>query len=170
MPNEPTDASLETLDAAALLRLHARLGETLRERGIVRTSNNPTGDYGEYLFSKAFGWELARNSKASIDAMDSDGTTYQIKSRRLTTGFHKSRQLGGIRNLTEGRFDFLAVVLFDRNYAVDGAFIMPHALLSGISRFSRHTNASIIRLKEVHWGMEGVRNVTEKLRAASLQA
>ena len=49
----------------------------------------------EYLFCKAFGWKQADNSQANVDAIGSDGTRYQIKSRRLTR-FNKSRQLSAI--------------------------------------------------------------------------
>lgn len=155
------------LDAAALLRLHARVSSLLRDRGVVRSANNPTGDYGEYLFAKAFGWKLAGNSNASYDAEDAGGIRYQIKSRRMTTGFHQSRQLGGIRDLDKRGFDVLAVALFDVNYDVEGAFLMPHSLIAPIARFSSHTNSSVVRLKEAHWRLDGVRVVTDELRAAA---
>jgi hypothetical protein len=70
---------------SALLELHGDLLAELRRREIVRSANNPTGDYGELLFSRAFGWTLNGNSSADADAIDADGLRYQIKCRRLAT-------------------------------------------------------------------------------------
>src|SRR5580693_5542284 len=76
---------LRNLTPTELLKLHARVSEELRERGIVRSSNNPTGDLAEYLFCRAFGWTQAGNSHPNADATGTDGKTlYQIKGRRCT--------------------------------------------------------------------------------------
>lgn len=48
-------SSLTELHLTELLQLHAAIGEQLRTIGVLRSSNNPTGDLAEYLFSKAFG-------------------------------------------------------------------------------------------------------------------
>lgn len=61
--------NLSDLTPAQLLALHAKLGDELRDRGITRSSNNPTGDLAEYLFCKAFGWTQAGNSHANVDAV-----------------------------------------------------------------------------------------------------
>jgi hypothetical protein len=74
-----TTIAIDTLSVAELLALHAAIGQQLRERGIVRSANNPTGDLAEFLFCRAFGWEQASNSKRGYDAKGHDGTLYQIK-------------------------------------------------------------------------------------------
>ena len=89
---------LSKLKSSELLALHADLSDELRQRKLVRTSNNPVGDYAEYLFCKAFDWEQAPNSQRSYDATDIKGTRYQIKSRRLTQ-HNTSRQLSALRDL-----------------------------------------------------------------------
>ena len=94
------------LTPTELLALHAEVAEELRERGVVRSSNNPTGDLAEYLFCRAFDWAQADNSHPSADATGEDGTLYQIKGRRWTR-HNKSRQLGALRGLSNGGFDFL---------------------------------------------------------------
>lgn len=150
-----------------LLQLHAEIGTVLRDRNVVRSANNPTGDYGEYLFAKAFGWSLASNSTAKFDAVDRAGKTYQIKARRMTRGTHISRQLGVLRNLPDGGFDFLAAVLLRENYEVERGLIMPHSAIEPISRFSKHQNGWILRLDDAHWEVEGVLDVTHALREAA---
>jgi hypothetical protein len=48
--------------------LYASVLRTLRDRGVVRTGNNPAGDYAELLVCKAFGLEGQRNSNQGFDA------------------------------------------------------------------------------------------------------
>lgn len=88
---------VSALSPKELLALHSSVGEELRERGITRSANNPTGDLAEYLFCKAFGWTHATNSSVHIDAIDAQGLRYQIKARRQTP-HNNSRQLSGFRN------------------------------------------------------------------------
>jgi hypothetical protein len=61
--------NLARLSPKDLLQLHARIGEELRARGIIRSANNPTGDLAEHLFCKAFGWKQSGNSNPNIDAI-----------------------------------------------------------------------------------------------------
>jgi hypothetical protein len=110
-----------------LLALHARLADQLRARGITRSANNPTGDLAEYLFCKAFGWKQAGKSNANVDAIGSDGTRYQIKGRRITR-YNHSRQLSAIRDLGGGNFNFIAAVLFNEDYTVMRAALIPHSI------------------------------------------
>lgn len=116
--------NLAGLSPSALLALHAQVADELRSRGITRSSNNPTGDLAEYLFCKSFGWTQSGNSNRSIDAVDSGGVRYQIKGRRITR-FNNSRQLSAIRDLAGAHFDFLAGILFNEDYTVMKAAIIP---------------------------------------------
>lgn len=67
------EMDMSGLTPPELLVLHAKVADEFRERGVTRSSNNPTGDLAEYLFCRAFGWDRAGNSKASIDAVGADG-------------------------------------------------------------------------------------------------
>jgi hypothetical protein len=119
---------LTATPVSALLELHADVLTELRRRAIVRSANNPTGDYGELLFSRAFGWMLSANSSADADAVDAQGTRYQIKCRRLATP-QGSRQLGFIRRLPERPFDQLAAVLLDNRFRVLRAAVIPYEIV-----------------------------------------
>src|SRR5271156_1368529 len=101
---------LRTFTPPQLLLLHSKVADELRERGITRSANNPTGDLAEYLFCEAFAWKQAGNSQANVDAIGRDGLRYQIKGRRMTR-FNNSRQLSAIRDMAGSHFDFLAGVL-----------------------------------------------------------
>jgi hypothetical protein len=159
---------LSALRTSELLQLHADIASELRKRDVIRSANNPTGDYAERLFSLAFGWTLVSNSNAAYDAVDRDGLRYQIKCRRMTRSESKSRQLGTLRRLPEASFDVLAVALLRENYEVERAMLMPHANIEPISKFSAHVNGWIFRLQDSHWELDGVVDVTDKLRLTAL--
>ena len=156
---------VEELSPAELLLLHGRIAEELRRRGITRTSNNPTGDLAEFLFCKAFGWHQHHNSKANIDAVDDAGQRSQIKGRRVTR-HNGSRQLSAIRELESGHFDFLAGVVFDEDYTVLRAAIVPRELVTARATFVKRTNSHKFVLRDDVWDAPGVQDVTAQMQAA----
>ena len=130
-------------------------------------ANQPLGDYAELLFARAFEWRLENNSSSGHDATDSaTGLRYQIKSRRITV-HNGSRQLSFLRRLPERTFDFLAGVLFNADYSILRAAIVPHALLEPRCRFSKHANGWLFKLDESVWSLPDVRDVTNELKAAA---
>ena len=87
--------NLSVMSEARLLRLHASIIDELKAQGVVRTGNNPIGDYTEWLVAETLDLELTDNCAAGYDATDSNGKRYQIKGRRITPE-NNSRQLGAI--------------------------------------------------------------------------
>jgi hypothetical protein len=155
---------LTRLTPRQLLVLHSRVADELRERKITRTSNNPTGELAEYLFCKAFGWEQADNSQANFDALEiSSGVRYQIKGRRITR-FNKSRQLSALRDLAGSHFDYIAGVLFNEDYTVLRAALIPHAVALERATYVQHTNSHRFILRDDIWNVGNVRDVTKELR------
>ncbi|MEM6890348.1 MAG: hypothetical protein AAF636_19775 [Pseudomonadota bacterium] len=162
---DPPDFDLSGLAVPDLLSLHAKIGEALREQGVVRSANNPTGDLAEFLFCQAFGWEQAPNSERGFDATSADGTRYQIKGRRIHRR-NKSRQLSAIRDLPGRHFDVLAGVLFDDNFYVTRAALIPFDVVEGRATYVAHTNSSKFMLRDEIWNEPGVKDVTVEIRAA----
>jgi hypothetical protein len=155
--------NLSDLTPQQLLTLHSEVADELRARGVTRSSNNPTGDLAEYLFCKAFGWKQAGNSQANVDAIDPNETRYQIKGRRITR-FNKSRQLSAIRDMAGSRFDFLAGVLFNEDFTVRRAALIPHAVALERATYVEHTNSHRFLLRDSIWEADGVRDATMELR------
>ena len=149
-----------------LLILYSQIMDELRTREVVRTSNSPVGDFAELLFAKAFGWRLEGNSAAGHDATDAQGVRYQIKARRLTAA-NGSRQLSAIRRLNDHTFDYLAAVLFDANFKVLRAIVIPHGLVVSRARRTEHTNSWLFMLEDRVWLLPGVRDVTAELAVAA---
>ena len=129
-----------------LLQLHSAIINELKRRGVVRTRNNPVGDYTEWLVAKALNLELAGNSAAGYDGLDSVGTRFQIKGRR-TTPDNPSRQLSAIRNLDAMEFDYLVAVVFDQHYDIMDAVLVPHEVVTEYATYRKHVNAHILHLR-----------------------
>lgn len=129
-----------------LLRLHAAIIDELKNREVVRTKNNPVGDYTEWLVLRALNLTLANNSASGYDGIDEKGIRYQIKGRRITAE-NKSRQLSAIRKLNEKGFDYLVGVVFDQQYSVIDAVIVPHEVVGEYASYRAHVNAHILHLR-----------------------
>lgn len=145
-----------------LLKLHVGILDELRDRKILRSANNPTGDLAEHLFCRAFGWNQAPNSMKSYDATDDAGVRYQIKGRRVNK-YNSSRQLSAIRNFDSHGFDWLAVVLFDDAYCVQRAALVPRPVIADRGTHNRHTNSLKFIMTDSVWSEVGVQDVTSKI-------
>lgn len=152
-----------------LLADFADLVDELRRRGVVRSSNNPVADYAEALVARAFDLDLAPTVATGYDARDPrTGTTYQVKSRRLTD-FNKSRQLGFNRKLDAAAppFDHLVGVLFERDFTVLRAALVPfETVLQQVARVD-YVGAWRFILRDEVWNLSGVTDVSDRLRAAA---
>ncbi|HDG1702250.1 TPA: hypothetical protein PFE33_004616 [Kluyvera ascorbata] len=141
-----SDGLLTSLGVLELLSLHSEILTELRSNDVIRTKNNPVGDYAEWLVSEALGMTLLSNSSAGADAIDSDGLKVQIKARRVTPD-NPSRQLSALRNYEAADFDYLIAVIFDEAYNVLDGYKIPHEVIRDYARHSDHVNAHIINLK-----------------------
>lgn len=134
------------LDVKQLLCLQSAVTDELKRREVVRTRNNPLGDYSEWLVAKALDLTLLASSSAGYDACDKDGKRIQIKARRISTE-NKSRQLGVIRNYDLKDFDQLAAVIFSAEYDIIDAVIMPHEVVGDYASYRPHVNGHILHLR-----------------------
>ncbi len=138
--------NLKNLEIKELLSLHASVISELHDRNVVRTQNNPLGDYTEWLVSKALNLELQSNSKIGYDGISETGVRVQIKGRRITPK-NKSRQLSAIRKYEYNHFDLLAAVLFNESFEVIEAYLIPHEVVGEYAIHRSHVNARILILK-----------------------
>jgi hypothetical protein len=147
-----------------LLSAYCSLMAALKDRGVIRSSNNPVADYTESLVSKALGLSLESQSTAGFDALDSNGRRYQIKGRRLTS-HNTSPQLSAIRNLDKKPFDLLAAVAYDANLSVLYAALIPVAIVPELSRYTSHTNSHTLIFKRSVLDNPLVMDITASLAA-----
>ena len=150
-----------------LLKLYTELLTELRSRGIVRTSNGPGADVAEGLVAKALSLTLNAASTAGYDGIDPNGRKIEVKCRRLTR-HNDSRQLSAIRNLESAHFDFLAGVLFNEDFSVMKAALIPFQVVKDQAVFVKHTNGWKFVLRDSIWTLPGVEDITSRLKAAEI--
>lgn len=127
-----------SLTPEQLLSMYSGVLKTLRSKGILRTNNAPTGDYGEWLVSQKLGLTLATNSKAHYDATDAVGIRYQIKAIK-----GQNRQCSAIREYDPANpnFDVLIVICFDDDFEVKEAYKMAFGAIANHAHYTAHTNS-----------------------------
>lgn len=130
------------MEAYSLLKLYAELMEELRDKGLIRTSNNPVADYAEKVAVERLKLHRSPKEERGYDATDSKGKKYQIKGRR-TTRHNQSRQLGVIRNLDQKLFDYLVAVIFNEQFETKEIWKIPYGFVANHSRWSAHQNGHI---------------------------
>lgn len=160
--------TLRVQPADLLLRLFAETLEELRRRDLVRSSNNPVADYAEKIAAHGLSLRLIGKSGAGHDGEDASGQRYQIKGRRVTP-HNDSRQLSFMRNLNSKPFDFLVGIIFDAEFRVHRACIVPFEVVQTRAGFSKHVNAHRLLLRDEVWGVAGVRDVTAEMTRAAEQ-
>ncbi|MBU1447546.1 MAG: hypothetical protein KKF58_04470 [Gammaproteobacteria bacterium] len=156
----PVDYSKKTV--TELLATHSKVLDELKQRQVIRSKNNPTGDYAEWLVASKLGLVLEKNSAKGFDARDLQGLRYQIKGRRVTSG-NKSTQLGVIRDLEGKDFDFLVAVVFDENWQVHSAAKIPHQVVSLFATYRPHVNGHIMHLRPSVFDNPLVEDISLKL-------
>ncbi len=152
--------NLNRMTEPDLLQAYTAVLDELRARDIVRSTNNPVGDYGEALFCEAFKWRRADKSVKGYDAIGRGGIHYEVKSRRLTP-HNMSRRMGALRSFTS--FEFLAGVLFNADFTVYRAALIPAKIVERYSQRVAHTNSWAFHLRDIVWTEPGVKDATDKL-------
>jgi hypothetical protein len=154
--------NLSDMQTKDLLKLQSDVISELRSRGVLRTMNNPVGDYAEWLVASALGLKLAKNSAAGHDAESETGKRIQIKARRVHPA-NNSRQLGVIRNLDKGDFDELVAVIFNESYEVVEAVSIPHSAIAEYSKHRSHVNGHVLHLRGALLSDGRVRDIRAEL-------
>ena len=146
-----------------LLRSYCEVLKELRLRNPIRSTNNPAADIAETIVALALKLKLVNESTAGHDAIDSTGIRYEIKGRRITRE-NRSRQLSFIRGLDKDRFDFLVGVLFDEDFQILRACIIPKSTVHTLAIYVKHVNGWRLILADSVWEKAGVKDMTEVLR------
>ena len=154
--------NLSEYSVSDLLSTHSSVINELRQRNIIRSYNNPTGDYVEWLVSQQLNLKLETNSAKGFDAVDSKRKRYQIKGRRITSE-NKSVQLGVIRNLKKKEFDFLIAVILNADWEVWYAAKIPHKRIFSLATFRPYINGHIMHLRPSVFNNPDIINITGKL-------
>ncbi len=152
---------IKTLPPLDLIRLQTQIMDELAVRDIVHNPTQPVGDYATYLACKAFDLKREPPSTSGYDACDDEGLRYQIKFKRLMSTTD-TRQLNAIKGLEQKKFDFLIGVLFQADMSIYRAALIPFDTVTRLV----DPSAKIFMLNNKVWDMDGVIDITDKLKAA----
>lgn len=159
-------ADLTTQTSGALLRTYALILDELRRRELIRSNNNPVADLAELIAAKTLGLQLGGKSSAGHDAIDARGQRYQVKGRRITPQ-NPSRQLGIIRALDSGPFDFVVGIIFRADFGVSRACLIPIDVVRKRATFITHVNGHRLMLRDDVWEEPTVIDLTDKAIVAA---
>jgi hypothetical protein len=130
--------SLDRYDDAELLRLWAAVMRTLHNRGVIRSSNNPVGDFCEGLVAAHFGVRTEPQSTRGFDVA-ADGVRYEVKGRR-TTSRSRPTHYSAIRDIDAAQFDFLIAVHLTEDFEVAETWKVSWRAVKRLARPSAHLN------------------------------
>jgi hypothetical protein len=148
----------------SLLILYNELMNELRRRKVIRSTNNPVGDYTEHLVKKKLDLSISGGSTAGFDAKDNKGRRYQIKGRRVTKE-NRSTELSAIRNLKKKPFDFLIAVVYKQDFSVDYVAKLTCSAVKKHAGYSKHVNAWRLQMRRSLLNTPGVIDITKKFKA-----
>ncbi|MDQ3739722.1 MAG: hypothetical protein M3320_02790 [Actinomycetota bacterium] len=137
-----TSIDLQRLSVRELLALWASSLRELRERGIVRTFNNPIGDIAEELVAQHYGGERGSFSQKTWDVRAGE-ELLQVKALRRT-GTRTRRNLSPIRS--DDGYTAVIVVVFTEDLRVDYAVRIPREVVNELFVRRPHVNGRIIHL------------------------
>jgi hypothetical protein len=118
-------------------------------------TNNIVGEYAEYVACKYCNGELLAASHPSADIKDQNGKLYQVKSRKLKNT--QATQLGIIRSW---HFDFLLVILFDKDGVIPNALKVPVETAKKYAKENKHQNGWVITTNQDFLTDTASKNIT----------
>lgn len=155
---------LKELGTKDILGLYSELLEELRRRDVVRSSNGPIADYAEWLVCEALKLRRAKPSEKGYDAQDESGARYEIKARRYTE-HSRTTHFSPIRDLEGVHFDYFVGVLFEVDFSVREALILPRKVVVDLAKYREHVHGWILSIHFWMVAVSDVRNITLELRS-----
>src|SRR4051794_40460558 len=127
---------LSRLSVRELLALWASSLRELRDRGVVRTFNNPIGDVAEELVAQHYGGERGSFSQKTWDVRVGD-ELLQVKALRRT-GVRTRRNLSPVRS--DDGYTAVIAVIFTEELRVDEAVRIPRDVVNELFPRRAHVN------------------------------
>jgi hypothetical protein len=158
LPSQRTTPELFA-DWAAIMR-------QLRDRGIIRTNNNPVGDIAEAIVAEHYGGVRAPYGQKNWDVRVG-GERIEVKGLRQLTGGSRRSNVSPIRG---SDYDAVVIVLLDDDFNVTEGLRIPRATVDELFGHNDHINGVVIKISRALRGHPGVEAVDLKPAAARLHA
>ena len=139
---------IEKLSTEEIIKLYPKILKELKNRNVIQ-SKNLIGEIGEYLAISYYNknpnlpnLKRADASTKNIDAISRDGERYSIKSTStgLTGTFWGLEPLGSEKK-DKQRFEYVVIVRFDNDYALDSILEINWNQFLEIKRWHSRMNA-----------------------------
>ncbi len=115
----------------------------LRDRGIIRTSNNPVGDIAEAIVAEHFGGMRAPYGQKNWDVMADGGERIEVKGIRQLHGGSRRSNVSPIRG---AEYDSVVIVLLDDDFKVTEGLHIPRAVVEELFGHNDHVNGVVIKV------------------------
>ncbi|WP_252974240.1 hypothetical protein [Janibacter melonis] len=158
---------LSQASARDIFTLQSRLMAELRNRGVLRTNNNPVADYSEWLVWKAIGSKpLEPNSAKSYDLETEEYGRVQVKARLVSSPVRRGQlQCSPFRSTG---FDFAALVLLsDIDYSVVSAVLLPLDAAAEQWSWNNYVRGWRLHMNDKTMRHDRAHDITDLLRAAA---
>jgi hypothetical protein len=141
-----------------LLVNHVAILNEITKRGLTRTRGSLAGELGERITLAAYGGELSTAGMKSIDLVDGDRRSIQVKTRALEPGVNR------IFAFSSFDFDVLVAILIDATtFEIQWAKELTSAEATAIARYRVPSRDWAIATSKVK--RTGI-DITERLRMA----
>ncbi len=140
-----TDFDVTGMSVRDLIRLHRKTLHELHDLGVVRTRNQPQGEWAELIVAEAYNGKIADNaSETAWDVKTKKGQLIQVKARVIqkpSDTFSPFRHWG---------FDtFIAVILDTEDLSVVEGYSMTKAKAKKNAHFVRSLNGDRLSVSQV---------------------
>jgi hypothetical protein len=120
------------------------------------------GSYAEHLVAKALGASLLRNSvNKGFDLKHESYGRIEVRSRRYPLDGRREDRVE-LPNVKSGLFDFFVHVVFDPDFSVFGAYLVPHDAITALASASKNRR---VRFSE-GCALSDATDITFKVRKA----
>jgi len=140
MSYEPSQRTTPQLleDWAAIMR-------QLRDRGIIRTNNNPVGDIAEAIVAEHYAGQRAPFGQKNWDVLIATGERIEVKGIRQLKGGSRRSNVSPIRG---SDYDSMVIVLLDDDFKVTEGLRIPGRSSRNCSRTTTTSTASSSRSRQ----------------------
>lgn len=153
--------SVEKLDEIELLRLHGKILDAFEERQVCKTRNQPIAGYSRWLIKNKLGLQQVDNPNEKYDLYDGK-VKYLVRSRQISK--NKNIPFGVIRNIHESNFDNLITIVYDKDFNIIEAYMIPIDVLLNKVVYNGYQNGYILRRKHLDIIKDDIENIIDRLK------
>lgn len=155
-----------SLTNAQLFEQYATAMRELRVRDVLRTNNQPSGDYAEWLAHRALGGVLAPPAEKSFDLTMDDGALVQVKARTVSPKVKPGQLQTSVFRSWD--FDMAVFVQFaEADYRVVRAALVPKEQVRESAMWSEHQNGWRVIMRPQLLSAPGSKDLTASFIAAT---